>query len=116
MNVDRLLRSILESTAGKEKPNDNKTTPTFAIQSKRRNCGHITRDHVIDWVASQVDQTTREFGKTGEWKVNLKSPDYTVWIEICKTLCGISIVPNMYLTITPNFNLAEFRDKKFKED
>lgn len=114
-NVERVLKSLLESTAGNEKAL-GKSRPTFAIQSKRRNCANISRDQVIDWVASQVGQTTRELGETEGWKVNLKSPDYTFWIEICKTICGISIVPNKYLEIAPNFNIAELRDKQLEDE
>jgi tRNA(Ser,Leu) C12 N-acetylase TAN1 len=86
-------------------------TTTFAIQEKRRNCGHLKREAMIDAIATVVGDMTREAGG-GEWKVDLKRPDYTVWVEVCKTLCGISIVPRQYLEVAPNFNMAELRDQQ----
>jgi tRNA(Ser,Leu) C12 N-acetylase TAN1 len=113
------VRSILESLLG-SLPSKNDATsskdgqenpPTFAIQSKRRNCGHMTRLEIISAVADQVGETTRELPGQ-EWKVDLGKPDYTVWVEVCKNLCGMSIVPSKYLATAPNFNIAELRDKQ----
>jgi tRNA(Ser,Leu) C12 N-acetylase TAN1 len=41
-------------------------------------------------------------------KVNLTSPDSTFQVEICKTLCGMSIVKNA--TKYRKFNLVEIRE------
>jgi tRNA(Ser,Leu) C12 N-acetylase TAN1 len=74
---------------------------------KRRNCGHVTRDQIIDTVGGVVEQATKE----DPWKVNLRQPDYTVWIEICKTLTGVSIFPSSVQNMSRNFNLAEIREQ-----
>lgn len=75
---------------------------TFAIQIKRRNCSNVSRDDVITAVAGAVDE---------KWKVNLKSPDYTILVEICKTLCGMAIVKDCE-AVFGNFNLLELREAK----
>ena len=85
-------------------PSGQSSLPGIAVQFKRRNCDNVKRDEIIQAVASQVVETT-------QWKVDLTDPDYTVWIEVCKTLCGISVVPRKYLAMAPKFNIAALRDK-----
>ena len=80
---------------------------SFGIKFKKRNCGNVTRDQVIDGIVLQVDEATNE-----SWKVNLDKPDYRVEVQICKTLCGMSILAatgeDAFMT-SRNFNLAELR-------
>ena len=83
----------------------NDSRITFAINSKRRNCSNVTRDQIISTVASLVDDT--------KYKVSLKNPKFTILIEICRTLCGISIVKDF--DQYDNFNLFEIRQKLKQE-
>jgi tRNA acetyltransferase TAN1 len=82
----------------------DKNPSTFAVAVKKRNCATVTRDQVIDAVARELVGTD----DSSKWKVNLKSPDFTFQVEICKTLCGMSIVENS--TKYRNFNLVEIRE------
>ncbi len=89
-----------KSTAASSTPNDE--TPamtTFAIQVKRRICSHLKSQIVIEWIAKEAPS---------EWKVNLSDPKYTLVVEICKTLCCMSIVEN--LKEYANFNLVITRE------
>ena len=43
--------------------------------------------------------------KDQKFSVNLTDPDFAIRIEVCKTLCGISILPREEWY--KNFNLAE---------
>lgn len=97
--IERALRLSKQS---KQQPT---TTTTFAIQEKRRFCGHLTHDQIIDAVASVVSKATVDH----PWKVNLNQPDYTIWIDICKTVAGVSIIPASQLH-PKNFNVAERKD------
>lgn len=81
---------------------------TFAVRVKRRNCSTATRDEIIEAVAGQV------VGSNNEWKVDLKSPEYTIVVEICKTLCGMAIVKDC--ASFRNFNLLEIRQAKENKD
>jgi tRNA acetyltransferase TAN1 len=82
----------------------DKTPSTFAVVVKKRNCATLTRDQVIDSVARELIGTD----DSSKWKVNLTSPDFTFQVEICKTLCGMSIIENA--TKYRNFNLVEIRE------
>ena len=64
------------------------TTKTFAITFKRRNCSNLNRNLVIKIVGDLVSQM---FPKC---KVNLSTPDVTIVVEVCGTLCGVSVVAN----------------------
>jgi tRNA acetyltransferase TAN1 len=107
--VRALLDQVLEGLPAKAKSTEASTLspPTFCVQVKRRNCGHVTRQQIIDTVVTVVDQAT----KVEPWTVNLRQPDYTVWIEICKTLTGVSILPSSVQNMSRNFNLAEIRER-----
>ena len=82
----------------------NTTPSSFAVAVKRRNCSTLSRDQVIDAVAKELVGTD----DSSKWKVNLKSPHFTFYVEICKTLCGISIIENA--SAYRNFNLVEIRE------
>jgi tRNA acetyltransferase TAN1 len=73
---------------------------TFAVQVKRRICEHWKSKDVIELVAKHAPP---------KWKVNLSEPKYTIIVEICKTLCGISIVEKS--KNFGKFNLVEVREK-----
>lgn len=73
---------------------------TFAIQVKRRICSHLKSKNVIELVAKEAPI---------KWKVNLSHPRFTVVVEICKTLCGMSIVEHLHEY--GNFNLLETREQ-----
>jgi tRNA(Ser,Leu) C12 N-acetylase TAN1 len=63
------------------------STTTFRISIKRRNCAHLKSAQVIAAMGATVASVAPG------WKVQLtNSPDYTIWVEICKTLVGISIL------------------------
>eukprot|EP00977_Amphora_coffeiformis_P029457 scaffold40820_cov176-Amphora_coffeaeformis.AAC.3 len=46
------------------------------------------------------------------WKVQLTDPDHIIWIEVCKTLMGVSVLGRDDLTCAKNFNLAALRDQQ----
>jgi tRNA(Ser,Leu) C12 N-acetylase TAN1 len=75
-------------------PRDAKT---FAIVSKRRNCGGLKRDQIINTVASIVLELVPGC------QVHLDKPQITVMVEICRTLCGVSVLKNAQ--DYKNFNL-----------
>ena len=62
------------------------TTKTFAISFKRRNCSNLNRNLVIKIVGDLMSQMFPNC------KVNLSKPDITILVEVCGTLCGISVV------------------------
>jgi len=77
---------------------------TFKLEIKRRLCAHLKSMQVIEAITPLVLGGVEEVpGYT--FKVNLSNPDFSVRIEMCKGLCGISILPreDWY----KNFNLAE---------
>lgn len=73
---------------------------TFGIQVKRRVCGHLKTKAVIELAAKEAPVT---------WTVNLSKPQYTLWIEICKTLCLMSIIENA--KDYGKFNLVAMREQ-----
>lgn len=95
-----------QNTDDSDKKSDKKelqkddSRPTFSVTIKRRNCSNVTRDEIISTVAGLVDDT---------FKVDLKDPDYHIMIEICRTLCGMSIVKN--LDEYNKFNLFQARHR-----
>jgi tRNA acetyltransferase TAN1 len=107
--VEKLLEPIVAIQA-KQSPTASSASsgvarvPTFAVQEKRRFCSHIKHDQIVDAIGAVVDRVTN-----AGWKVNLTSPDYTLWIEVCKNVTGVSVVP-LHDLKPKNFNLAEFRD------
>ena len=75
----------------------SKTTKTFAIIFKRRNCSNLNRTVVIKIVG---DIMLKYFPHC---KVKLDKPDTTIMVEVCGTLCGVSVVENF--NDYRNFNL-----------
>jgi tRNA(Ser,Leu) C12 N-acetylase TAN1 len=78
----------------------SRATTTYMIQSKRRHCDNVRSHDVIERVTGLVPD---------DWKVDLKSPDVVVWVEICSTLAGLSIVPSVELREAYHFNLLRAR-------
>jgi tRNA(Ser,Leu) C12 N-acetylase TAN1 len=86
-------------------PNNGKEI-TFKLEIKRRLCTHLTREQVIDAVTPVV---MGGLGMPGhKFSVNLSDPDFSIRIETCRTLCGISILPREGWY--KNFNLAELNN------
>lgn len=77
---------------------------TFKLEMKRRLCTHLTQQQVIDAIAPVVLGGFEEMPGY-KFSVNLSNPDFSIRIETCKTLCGISIFPRAGWY--KNFNLAE---------
>ena len=77
---------------------------TFSVAIKRRNCSTVTRDEVITAVYNLV------IAKKPNYKVQLKNSAVTVVVEICKTLCGVSVIDDCTARFQ-NFNIQEFREK-----
>jgi len=75
----------------------SRTTKSFAIVTKRRHCSNLDRNTVIKIVGDAVVRLVPNC------KVQLDKPDVTVMVEICNTLCGISVIEN--LKDCRNFNL-----------
>jgi len=74
---------------------------TFEIKFHKRNCSHLRRDDVIKSIAGLLDENL--------FKVDLKNPEVTIWIEICRTLCGLSILRDVKKW--KKFNLFTIRSK-----
>lgn len=86
------------------------STTTFAVALKRRFCpGQLTKEKIINTVAAEVQNAIPKI------KVNLSNPDVTVVVEICKTMCGISVIPKCHEHFQ-NFNLAVARDEHNNEE
>lgn len=104
--------------------------PTFKIEFKRRNCSHIHREEVVNATASVIQMLTKEYWTKNHdddnnnnqaqgtiqqdsnpslFRVDLTDPQYTILIEICRTLCGMSIVEN--IKSYRNFNLLVVQDQ-----
>jgi tRNA(Ser,Leu) C12 N-acetylase TAN1 len=78
---------------------------TFAVAVKRRFCqAALPKAKIIDIVAAAVLE------KVPTCKVDLDNPEVTVVMEICKTMCGLSVIPKCHDHFK-NFNLAEARQK-----
>ena len=67
----------------------SRTAKTFAIVFKRRNCSNLNRNLVIKIVGEIMSK------KFPACKVRLDKPDTTILIEVCGTLCGLSVVENV---------------------
>ena len=91
------------------------TAPTtFAIEFKKRLCTTVTKEDIINNVAQIV------VDHRPNWKVNLSKPDITILIQVCKTLCGISIIRHTkypeFQRLAPNFNVVALREKLQEEE
>mmetsp|Transcript_53027 Transcript_53027/g.60026 ORF Transcript_53027/g.60026 Transcript_53027/m.60026 type:complete len:367 (+) Transcript_53027:78-1178(+) len=75
----------------------SRTTKSFAIVTKRRHCSSLDRNTVIKIIGEAIIRLVPNC------KVQLDKPDVTVMVEICNTLCGISVIENF--KDCRNFNL-----------
>jgi len=82
-----------------------KKQPTFAVQFKQRFNSKVTRQQCIDAVAEHFHPA---------FKVDLTNPDYTIMVEICKTVVCMSIFQG-YNNLN-NFNLSVLADKSEDHD
>jgi tRNA acetyltransferase TAN1 len=94
------LRLTCQQLLPKYLPRDTKS---FAIVMKRRNCQGLKRDQVIDTIATIVLELVPNC------KVQLDQPDITIMVEICRTLCGVSVLKNYHQY--KNFNLFSNEEK-----
>jgi tRNA(Ser,Leu) C12 N-acetylase TAN1 len=95
------LRSTSQALIKKYLP---PATKSFAIEAKRRMCDNITRGQIIDTVAQLV------LDAIPECKVQLENPEVTIVVEICKSMCGISVIQRC--AEFRNFNLVTARERK----
>lgn len=77
---------------------------TFKLELKRRLCSHLKRDEVIEAVTPVVMGGLEEMPGY-KFSVNLSDPDFSIRIETCKSLVGVSILQRA--DWHKNFNLAE---------
>ena len=81
-------------------------TVSFAVAVKRRFCqAALPKAKIIDLMAAAILE------KVPNCKVDLDNPEVTVVMEICKTMCGLSVIPKCREHFK-NFNLAEAREKR----
>lgn len=66
----------------------SRTTKTFAIVFKKRHCNNLNRALVIKIVGETMSKLFPDC------KVQLDKPDSTILVEVCETLCGISVIEN----------------------
>ena len=83
-------------------------TATFAVVAKRRFCNTLKTQQIIDVAAASTLKLIPDC------KVNLDNPEATIVVEICKSICGFSVVHD-YKKLH-NFNLAVAREKKGEND
>jgi len=81
-----------------------KDCKTFCVAARRRNCSTLTTTQIIDAVVKEV------LTHVPACKVQLKNPSATIVVEVCKTLCGVSIVEDCQQY--GNFNLLTARLKE----
>ena len=87
-----------------------RTAASFGVAHKRRMCpDQFTKEIIIDTVAAEVLAVAPKI------KVNLDNPDVTVVVEVCKNLCGVSVIPKCKEHFR-NFNLAVARDEQTKDE
>ena len=93
-------------------------TITFKIDFKKRNCSHLSRDQIFEALVPLVMGETAENDSRNapkqKYAVNLNDPDFAIRIEVCKTFCGVSILPRQKWY--KNFNLAELIDPSMKSE
>ena len=87
---------------------------TFKLDIKRRLCSHLKRDELLDAVTPVVTGGLGEEMPGYKFSVNLTDPDFSIRIETCKTLCGISILPREGWY--NNFNLSELTQPKAEDE
>ncbi|KAK6640940.1 hypothetical protein RUM44_012638 [Polyplax serrata] len=72
---------------------------TFAVVFNHRNNDRLKRDDVIEKIADLVVK------QNGEHKADLKNPELVVLIEVIRSMCCISVVPEFYTL--KKYNLLE---------
>lgn len=113
--------------------------PTFKIEVRKRFCSHLKRDDVISVIADSIDDLTSEYWLMKEAKrpsleekpqldscietdnkfpplfgVDLGNPDYTIIIEVCRTLCTMSVVKDAQSY--HHFNLMKIQEHVNSQD
>ncbi|KAL7476456.1 hypothetical protein ACHAW6_002317 [Cyclotella cf. meneghiniana] len=105
-----LLERYLGSIDATKSETKNKVK-TFKVDFKRRNCSHLSRDQVLEAVVplvlgeNNVGGSEKCDAPKQKYAVDLSDPDFSIRIEVCKTICGVSILPREKWC--KNFNLAE---------
>jgi tRNA(Ser,Leu) C12 N-acetylase TAN1 len=94
--------------------------PTFKVEFRRRHCSNITREQIIDYVILTISKLLQQMVVDDDtnkdpqdettiidqyFTVDLEKPDFTVLVEICRNVCGMSIIKQAYTF--QNFNLIE---------
>lgn len=113
---------------GATSSNEKSALPTFKIEFRKRFCTHLKRDEVIKIVADTVDTLTNEYWSNIEYKpseektdgkqnkspplfgIDLGNPDYTIIIEICKTLCTMCVMKDAQSY--HHFNLIKMQEEQ----
>ena len=121
VNASELIKDFLMPEVNKN-GNSGDKLPSFKIEFKRRNCNHIRRDEIVEGIANIVQDLTKEHWnehKNGSekdgnaakqlFRVDLDNPDYSIIIELCRTLCGMSVVANA--KSYKNFNLMVVQEE-----
>lgn len=98
--ANALLRRMLPPTTV---TTTTTTTKSFAISVKKRLCGNVTSNEIIEMMAGIVLELIPNC------KVNLTNPDVTIVVEICRTLAGISVIHNANKEFC-NFSLVKARE------
>jgi hypothetical protein len=86
----RLLNRVL---AARHKSKSTETSASasrrhHSASKKRRNCGHVTRDQIIDTVGGVVEQATKE----DPWKVKPTVRTTLYGLKSAKRFTGVSIL------------------------
>jgi len=76
---------------------------SFAVAFQKRICNNVKKPEIIDIIAGRI------LDSDPKYKVSLDNPDATIVVEICRTLCGISVVPRPHEMA--KFSLVNAREK-----
>lgn len=117
-NMRELLAKFLmpHGISSADSKDPNKKIPSFKISYKRRCCDDLKTKDMIESVANVIEELTAEYfeelnvKKQNLFRVDLSNPDYTILIEICRTLVGMSVVKNA--ADFNNFNLIVTKEIK----
>lgn len=121
----QLVREKLMPIGLKSWKDGKEKKPTFKVDIHRRSCDNLERDNLIQTLANIVQSMNNSILSSNDQKeknefissshlnhkslfeVDLVNPDYTILIEICRTLCGMSIIHNV--KSYKNFNLLKIQ-------